>query len=67
MSMIWDPMSAFDPVGTGSKQHFQRVKDELDRARERFISAQTALIQAERRYNDASREFGRQYFDERKI
>ena len=52
------------PVPTGTDEHFRQAKSELDRAREAFAQAESDLIHAQRRYNEASRAFAARYLEE---
>ena len=50
------------PVSTHTGERFDKAKAELDEAREVFARAQSRLIEAERRYNDASRAWEHEFF-----
>jgi predicted lipoprotein len=51
------------PVATGSDEHLRQAKEELDQASERYAKAQSDLIHAQRRYNEASRAYAARYLD----
>lgn len=48
------------------RQKFRDAKERLDAAREAFSRAQSDLIEAQQRYNKASRDFGREFMGEPK-
>ena len=52
------------PVPAGTDEHFRQAKEELDLAREAFAQAESDLIHAQRRYNEASRAFAVRYLEE---